>query len=67
MNNQYVVIFDNSAGNDSVGEMWQETKIFEGTATLDEVMAWAMGSERQRDLYPSRKHIQITKPHGESE
>ena len=56
---QYVVIIDRSAGNETVGEMWQETKIFPGTATLDEVMKWAMD---EYDTY-SRRRITITKPH----
>lgn len=36
-----VAIVDRSAGNDSVGEMWQETKIFPPSATLLEVAKWA--------------------------
>lgn len=56
----YVVIKDNSAGNESIGEMWQETKIFEETATLKEVMDWAMGPVGNK--YPSKKRITITKP-----
>lgn len=56
----FVVIRDHSAGNESVGEMWQETKIFPETATLKEVMKWAIGSEEY-----SRKRITITKPYPE--
>lgn len=59
--NKYVIIRDNSAGNESVGEMWQETKIFPGDATLDDVMQWAWNTEGS-----SRKHIQITRPDNES-
>jgi len=55
----YVVIRDMSAGNDSVGEMWQETKIFNSDTTLDEVMEWAMQGDTATH---SRKHIQITMP-----
>ncbi len=36
--NEYVIIIDKSAGNESVGTMWQETKVFYGYHTLDEVM-----------------------------
>ena len=36
-----VAIKDMSAGNNSVGEMWKETKIFKGTDTLQEVIGWA--------------------------
>ena len=63
MENQYVIIRDCSAGNGEVGEMWQETKIFDGAVTLDEVMAWGMDSAIGRDKYPSKKRITITKPH----
>jgi hypothetical protein len=35
-----------SAGNDTVGEMWQETKIFEGTDTLEQVMSWVKTRNR---------------------
>ena len=54
----YVVIRDCSAGNETVGEMWQETKIFPAETPLAEVMAWATGD----NLLPSKKHVQITIP-----
>jgi len=63
VSNQYVVIRDHSAGNESVGEMWQETIVFDGTATLDEVMAWGMSNAKDRDKWHSSKRITITKPH----
>lgn len=37
---EYVVMLDRSAGNESVGEMWTETKIFPATATLADVEEW---------------------------
>ena len=55
----YVVIRDMSAGNESVGEMWQETKIFTEKATLKEVMEWACG----KGCEYSSKRVVITKPH----
>jgi len=63
--NKFVIIRDMSAGNESVGEMWQETKIFDGCATLDDVMEWAMSKDIGGLNGPeySRKRIQITKPH----
>ncbi len=57
----YVVIRDMSAGNDEVGEAWQETKIFPANATLNEVMEWAMGNGFTRDV-ASHKRITITRP-----
>lgn len=57
----YVVIRDMSAGNESVGEMWQETKIFHKDVTLEKVMEWAMDSEFKEETQ-SRKRITITRP-----
>ena len=37
----YVVIVDRSAGNESVGEMWKETRVFPPDATIKEAMDWA--------------------------
>ncbi len=36
-----VAIKDCSAGNDTVGEMWQETKIFDGETPAWKIIAWA--------------------------
>ena len=58
METKYVVIRDMSAGNESVGEMWQETRIFNGTDTLTEVMVWALDGLQ---LGPSKKSITLTK------
>lgn len=57
---QFVLIRDESAGNESVGEMWQETKVFDGSTTLEEAMRWALHPNFDR---PSRKRVTITKPH----
>lgn len=67
---KYVIMRDMATGNESVGEMWQETKIFDGTATLNEVMNWANFSHKNSDgtieQHPySIKRIIITKPHEE--
>lgn len=29
-----------SAGNESVGEMWTETKIFKGDQTIEDIFTW---------------------------
>ncbi|MCK5609771.1 hypothetical protein KAR91_48315 [Candidatus Pacearchaeota archaeon] len=50
-----VVIRDMSAGNESVGEMWKETKIFEHNATLFDVLKWG----------GRKKNITITIPDGQ--
>lgn len=68
----YVVIRDMSAGNAETGDAWQETKVFDGSATLDEVMVWAIGeystATHRNHIAPySRKRITITKPHSDVE
>jgi hypothetical protein len=60
MSDQYVVIREMSAGNESVGEMWKETKVFDGNATLEEVMLWANDVAVTRNM-ASRKNIILTK------
>ena len=35
-----IAIKEMSAGNDTIGEMWKETKIFSPTDTLKDVMNW---------------------------
>ena len=61
MNKQVIVIRDMSAGNDSVGEMWQETKIFNSDQPISDILEWAMD---KYDTY-TRKRITITVPDNE--
>lgn len=42
-----VAIKDEADGNDSVGTMWQESKIFDSDTPLIEVMKW-VGSYRRK-------------------
>lgn len=44
MDYQIVAMINRSAGNESVGDMWTETKIFHPSDTLQNVYTWA--SER---------------------
>lgn len=39
-----VAIGEHSSGNDTVGDMWVETKIFTKETTLEEVINWAYAS-----------------------
>lgn len=61
---RYVILIDMSAGNETVGEMWQESYIFDGSKTLNEVMDEILPSDIVKKEY-SRKRITITKPHPE--
>lgn len=54
---KFVVLVNKSAGNESVGEMWVESHIFNGTATLDGVLA-ALGN----DLCAGNHTVRITMP-----
>lgn len=40
-----------SAGNESIGNMWKETKIFEEHNTLKDVLDWGMDSHEKRKGY----------------
>jgi len=42
-----IAIKEMSAGNDTVGDMWKETKIFDETATLKEVMEFISNSTKK--------------------
>ena len=62
---QYVVIKDMSAGNETIGETWQETKVFKGEHTLPDVMQWACPGafwESHQEI-ASFKRVQITIAH----
>ena len=37
-----VAILDKSAGNETTGEAWQETALFDDTATIADVLNWAV-------------------------
>lgn len=62
---QYVVIVEHSAGNDSVSEMWKETKVFGPGATIHEVMKWALKEDTNMlsddCTKPSRKNVILTR------
>ena len=36
-----IAVLDRSAGNESVGEMWQETKMFPVDTPVFEIIKWA--------------------------
>ena len=45
-----VAIKDMSAGNSTIGEMWQETKVFDHQDRLIDVMAWACTQKKKVTL-----------------
>ncbi len=50
-----VATIEMSAGNESVGEMWEETKIFSIKSSLEEVMVWANETKNRSFTIPSMK------------
>ena len=53
---EFVVMWEKSAGNESVGEMWIETAVFPETATLADVASWTWPAYRgvpAKKVYPS--------------
>lgn len=57
-----VAIKDMSAGNESVGEMWKETKIFNSDEPIDNILKWAMAEYDYEKGFNTRKQIIITVP-----
>lgn len=54
-----VAILNQSAGNSEVGDMWQETKIFESTDSLNDVILWAKGGSVIGEMQPLRHRLQL--------
>ena len=45
-----VAIKDMSAGNETVGEAWQETKIFDSNDSILQVMQWVNSTKKKVTL-----------------
>jgi len=52
-----VAIAYKSAGNESVGDMWRETKIFTPETPVIEIFKWASNSS---DVKSHKGHLEIT-------
>ena len=57
---EVVAILDRSAGNESVGEMWQETKVFDQKATLFDVLKWATLQTHNEQIELFRGNLKLT-------
>ena len=57
MEYKVIAIKYESAGNDTVGHMWRETKIFELTDPIKFIFQWA---NNDITIKPIKKHIEIT-------
>ena len=57
-----VVIKECSAGNESVGEMWKETKIFEPDQPIQDILDWGFKTWQAgtKPYYNRRSDITIT-------
>ena len=60
--NEVIILVDRSAGNDSVGDMWTETHIFDKTDTLETVINKVYQSYEKPFKYGSKRNIRITVP-----
>jgi hypothetical protein len=54
---QIVAILYKSAGNETVGDMWRETKVFEPTTPVIDIFKWASNDE---DVTSFKGHLEIT-------
>ena len=62
LNYKVVAILNKSAGNSEVGDMWQETKVFESSDTINDVILWAKGGSIIGETVPrlcNRLQLQI--------
>jgi len=60
---QVIAIKEMSAGNETVGEMWKETKIFNADEPIDNIIKWAQDESEYEEQMYTRKNIVITVPH----
>ena len=59
---EVIAIRDCSAGNDSVGEMWKETKIFDSSEPIQKILEWAFEDYGIEKGFPSKKNLVLTVP-----
>jgi len=55
-----IAILDRSAGNDSVGEMWKETKSFDGAVRVDFILQWAAERCNVQNISDFRGNLTLT-------
>jgi hypothetical protein len=56
-----IAMIDRSAGNESVGEMWVETKSFDQTASLSDVYEWvAIRASREGNLKEITTNVKLS-------
>ena len=57
-----VATLSRSAGNESVGEMWTETKVFSSDAPIHMILEWAhsKGDINRKDISAFRGHLVLT-------
>lgn len=50
-NMKIIAMLERSAGNESVGQMWTETKSFDDNAPISDVIEWARSVANPHDKY----------------
>jgi hypothetical protein len=62
-----IAILERSAGNETVGEMWRETKSFPPWESLETVLRWANAITRSGGVQDFRGHLELTIDQGSEE
>jgi hypothetical protein len=56
-----IAVLDKSAGNETVGEMWQETKSFDCNTPVIEIMRWAVENQHSvNNPEDFKKNLKLT-------
>ena len=55
-----IAILDRSAGNETVGEMWQETRSFDENVKLIDVLTWAAHKHNNSDPDVFNGNLRLT-------
>jgi len=58
-NYKVIAILSKSVGNSEVGDMWQETKIFNNTDSINDVILWAKGGSIIGEIKPLQNRLQL--------
>jgi len=59
---EIIAIKEMSAGNETVGEVWQETKIFHESATVLDVIGWSGLKKRVTLSLPENNEKEFNEP-----
>lgn len=55
-----VAVLDRSAGNETIGEMWRETKVFSDADEIGDILTWARKCQGYSDIENFRGNLTIS-------